>query len=887
MKKIILSSFFTTSLLFANSVVPHDQDYFTKDVRNTQLIYTEKNSKDAAHVANIEELLQPQYEKSFGYVMDEILYVGLVSDYNQIANGFSTPLPVNRQINYIGGTQSIDYFSSTSWIDTLIYHESAHNYQVNAKDNIISSSIHTIFKNGAFFVGYFNLPNAVTSSFLLEGNAVLNESWHGNGGRLYSGRFATIMLHQAKAGNITPAKQYTETNDFLYREKNYIMGSFYQYYLARKYGLDAVNSYWKNQSQDWFWPFFVNNSSIKSVGISFEKSIEEWNNSLRTATQKMKDAPGKHLARSQFFTSLNSDEDEIFFLTNESGRRVPEVVTFNKETQEVSKERESFPSGRLIKYKEKLYAQSSRKDNPWRIYQGLLDNNAHFLESSKGKMVQGYLNNAKAVYFDVSSSYDQAQLYVGEDYYATVHSSVIIDKEDNLYYFKQKDKIRTLYKNQTALYSFESFYGLVSDVDSIGNVYFIANSKYGSSLYKFDGEKASRVSSADNVIEARLINDSEVLIAAVNDSEYYYVKNDLETLTDTPYVVHLFMEDEPYYKQALDQEKEVTSLDLNDDYYSLLDMHYSGTDLSLAKDVNVGYMYNFSINFGDPLEQNSFSIFSQRDVNAITIAGAGYSNSQYFINYTVQAYAVVDKDEYVEARDYGIVASANLPFYQRGYTKASLQASYYQDYLSDSRVPLSSALEVYRAEQFGASLRPNSLYYAKVYGAMERDDIIAGGYIKYAHDLPWEIYVSLDAQYSLTNAEKFGAFEDRGVQLRRSKSSYDPSAIAMPSLNYTSYLKEAAVAHTKIEKVFNASFYYFTFPLSLQRESIFVGYNHYDLKTLNQVYHDKVNEVTMGMMFQFVVMNKLVLPITLEYIQNDTPEIAQKEYLNIQFGVSF
>ena len=109
-------------------VVPHDRDYFTADVRNCELIYTEKDLPFAKEAAAVEAGLQPRYEATYGYRMDETLYVGLISDYNQIANGFSTPYPNNRQINYGGGVLNVDYFCSSSWLKTLLYHETAHNY---------------------------------------------------------------------------------------------------------------------------------------------------------------------------------------------------------------------------------------------------------------------------------------------------------------------------------------------------------------------------------------------------------------------------------------------------------------------------------------------------------------------------------------------------------------------------------------------------------------------------------------------------------------------------------------------------------------------------------------------------------------------------------------
>ncbi len=262
--KIIKKSTFLFSLLIINvamaetynafpadsfDVVPHDQDYYTKYVRNTELIYTEKNRDTAKHAAELQLLLQPAYEYMYSYKLDEILRVGIASDYNQISNGFTDFLPYVRQVDYIGGAMLPDHFATLSWIDNLLYHETAHSYQINAKNSAPSKLLHNTVKNGFFILPWFTSPNVFESSFLLEGNAVLNESWHGNGGRLFSGRFKAATLLQAKAGLLTPELIFNDNLNFLYGSHFYTLGSYYQYHLTQNYGLKITNQYWLDHSK--------------------------------------------------------------------------------------------------------------------------------------------------------------------------------------------------------------------------------------------------------------------------------------------------------------------------------------------------------------------------------------------------------------------------------------------------------------------------------------------------------------------------------------------------------------------------------------------------------------------------------------------------------------
>ena len=252
--------------IIGDSVVSNDKQYYKHMQNNIEIIYTKDNMKFAKHISKIEPSLTKDYEIFYDWVLDEKLSIGLISENMQKANGFSTQFPNNRQMNYVGGTQLIDYFTTTSWLDTLFFHETAHNYQVNVKKASSSQWIHSIFGNGSVIFPFFTIPNITENSFMLEGNAVLNESWHGNGGRLYSGRLYAQAILQAKADNINAGEVYNKRLEFPYGDSVYIDGGFYNLYMAEKYGLKSINSYFKHHSQDWSWPFFTNRSMKKATG---------------------------------------------------------------------------------------------------------------------------------------------------------------------------------------------------------------------------------------------------------------------------------------------------------------------------------------------------------------------------------------------------------------------------------------------------------------------------------------------------------------------------------------------------------------------------------------------------------------------------------------------
>ena len=881
---LLLSIFLNITLYAGSSVVPNDTTYYKYDRDNVEIIFPKENEKFAKHTDSKESEIHKDYEKFYNWKLDEKLYVGLISSCNQIANGFSTQWPNNRQINYIGGTELVDYFSSTSWLDTLLYHETAHNYQLNTKNNTFSKALHYVFGNGSFFLPFLTVPNILENSFMLEGNAVLNESWHGNGGRLYSGRFKAETLLQAKAGNIVASEVYNSKLAFPYGDILYIQGGFYNLYMAQKYGLEDINSYFASYSHYIWWPFMTNRAMRRSTGVTFETSLNDFAKEYAKEANNLIEVEGKRVASSQFYYELNSDENSIFFLTNESGRSEPTLIKIDKNREQLSKDIGSWMGGKLIKVDGQYYSQGSNYTSPLRIKQGLFDREAYIKEETESKMVQGYLSNGDSVYFDVKSSFQQPQLYVGNRFYAQVNSSVIIDRDDNLYYFVQKGKTRTLFKNKKPLFSYQGFYGIVSDIDTQGNIYFIANSQYGSTLYRYTFDAIQRVSNADNIVDARLLNDKKVLLSAVSDKDYYYVFNDIHTIVDEPYETRLFFEKEEYYGVQA-QEKSNLSLATSKEYNSLLDMHYSGTDTSFGAGDNgiVGYL---QMNFGDPLTQNAFSLFVSRDESNITIAGAAYSNSLYLLEYTLSAYGVVDKDKRANTRDNGLMAQAQLPFYRSGYYNAYIGTSYFQDYDTLEREPLSLYLSLSRKKAFGVSMYYNSLHDIKIYGVEERGDKIYGGSYKFLEDMPYESYLGLSYKYSKTDSTT--GVDKRGVKLSNAtyQTDLDISTIDMPSVDNSTYVKEASYIEGSLTKVINFSAYYFTFPFSLRREALYTKYRFYNIEDYTNKRH-YVNEVTLGVTLSTVFINSFVVPLSFEYIYNDADFIKSNDTLRFVIGVTF
>ncbi len=912
----LLFSSLIPSLYAGVAIVPGDEQYYKTELEDVEVIYTEQNRYAAEQAVALEPAINREYKDSFGYEMDALLHVGIISQQNQIANGFSTQYPYNLQINYGGGALKTDYFASTSWLNTLLYHETAHNYHINAKASAVTRGLYSVLGNGLMTAGFFplfTLPNMTISSYLLEGNAVLNESWHGNGGRLYSGRFKAESIMQARAGQITPQFLYNQTtHDFPYYDRHYIVGGFFQLYLAEKYGLQKVNSFFYNHSKSWLWPFRINHIFRMTFGESYEEAMAGYNLWLLEQSQDFVEAEGERVVTSKIFTPLNSDYDKIFFMVSDA-QRAPEVVQLSKKERTLTRERTRYFQNRLILKEDSYFTQASGFSGATTIQIGLFDDKGKIREGSASKVIQGYLQDGSEVYFDIPSSFDQPQLYVGERFYAQVNSSVYIDAEDNLYYFVQKGKERTLYKNRTPLYRYQGYYGLVSGLDSRGNVYFVANSQHGSSLYRVGNKKVERVSSADNVVEARLINDEEVLIAAIGSEAYYYVINRIERREESPYNTTLFFEDEPCFgRVALADEsrqrgEEKGGLTLERPYYGPMNLDYAGTLLSFglgSKNGDTIFNYAVAASFVDPLLSNAFVLSAQSGMDEVGTAGLTYLNDAHLLAFGATFYGVYNSGDdpsyhlydastnrysesaYTipkESRDYGLSAYMQLPFIKSGYDRGTLRLNYYQDYDDNARSPLSLEAAFSHSEHFGQSMFVNYLHALSLFGSYDRGDPAYGFDYRLAHDLPGKFFIGMGLKGVRSEYAREGALTSvrdftRGVKFSSYQSALanDPATVVMPSLEYTRFVKQAAVGELALQKQFDARLLFFTFPLSLTREALYLKQRYYNIEDFGQPdawgAHTRYNESTAGLSLEILVMNRLSVPLNVEYIYNDNTQ---------------
>lgn len=849
--------------LSANVAVTGDK-YKKISHKKVELLYADEYENLSKDVLIYEEGIIGLYSDSYGFNLDDKQYVGLLSSHNQVANAYSTQFPLNLQMNFSAGSMMVDYFSSTSWIKMLLLHESAHNFQLNPKKNLLSYYTHKVMKNSFFtmllFVPVFPVPNLLESSFILEGNAVLNESWHNNGGRLYNGALLAMAITQAKAGYITPERSYNNHLYFPYGRHHYIVGGFFQLFLAEKFGIDKVNSYFYNFSGQWI-PLFSNKIFKETFGEDFESLLQSFNTWLLAKYSDFQPSKGRLLLSSKSAVKLNADSEEIYFLRSNHLSQ-PTLIMIDKKTGQIKLKKTNHRIGKIFKTKGKYYSLSSAHTSPERIEVGLYDEEGELLKQSASKAVQSLSSTGEMVYFDIPQSFDEPQMYINGDFYAQVNSSVFT-YHDRHYYFVQEGKRRTLYENKKALFSYQGWYGFVCDRDEHG-LYFIANTKHGSGLYRYKSGVISRMSAGEDIVDARLLRANKALIETITAEGMEFREIILDAKVAKVEEVEYFFEEDKRFSSLHFDKGDVVS----EDYNPSSNLHYASLSQSLLSS-GQGLDYDISANFTDPLSQNNVKIFSSK-VGDDILAGMGYDSSRYRLNFGGSLFGVLNHDKNESSRGFGTYLYLSYPLMQEGYEKMDLKLSYLLAWERDEKEPLTLSLAYSNHKYFGESMYLNAANDFQLSLGLDRDDKAIGGRYHYANSFSNQLYAGFDVRAAYADVQASGKKE--GIELQQYQNRFsDALNFEMPSLSHDIYVQSLWSGGLSLQKVFDIDQYFFSFPISLRREALYAQYNYYKIQFLNDKRSD-FHEVILGMKADLLYFNSLSLPLSLEYIINEDLE---------------
>jgi hypothetical protein len=872
----------STYLFAGQIVVPNDSDYIYIESKDFRLIFPPELLDEAEFTYGLSKNVKSDYDDSFGYQMDEKLNIGLLSKNNQVANGFSNQSPFNMQMNYIGGTELIDYFSSKSWLKLLIYHETAHNYQLNTKNNVFSKYAKKYLGNNEipFFVTFiplFTFPNLLLPQIITEGNATFNESWHNNGGRLYSGRARALLMARLKNNGIDPTMLINTTLEFPYSEEKYLIGGFFWLYLSEEYGIKKANSFFMENSKHFINPFRTNRVFKDTFGIDFYQAVAGFKKRFKNDAENFKELKGDIIATAKVYNQMNKVDNKILYFSRDL-KNNPILHILDIDSMKTHSIQSNWLGGKPFIYDNTYSTATSYVDGPEKIIQGLFDKDGYLIKGTGSKMIQD-INGTDLLYFNVEESFLKAALYYNNKFYDFTNSSAIFDKDSNIYYFKQKDKTRTLYKNKQPVFSYKGYYGFVTEVDEEGNIYFIAPTTYGSSLFKYDGKQVFRLSTADNILSAKLLKNGKILASTLNFNEYRYIIYEPELIKEEPYEITYFFEKD-YKKDEVEEAKNLQTKE----YSMFRNMRFSSLYPRFTIDSEKGIIFDLTANFADPLLYNQFSLFVARNNDKEYLGGAKYINTKYRLEYGLGFYGITKDDDEDDERNYGGDAFAQYSLYQKGFHNLYTRLRFYLDDEHEDKNPVTIKLDYSYLEAQPLRMYPNLKAEALTYGKYDRGDNFIGGDLDFLKGFKYDIFIGGHFKYIYSDTDKN---EDaRGIKITDDilDPANDVTTVEMPNLSDDFYAKEVLKATATIKKQFDFYKYFFTFPISLRREAVYLDYNFYQIKDFQDKNTD-VNEFIVGLRFDLLILNRAPIPISVEYINNDKAEDREKYRLifNLDF----
>lgn len=866
MIKKILFLLLTCNYLFSKSLSSGD-NYYIYENRYYCIIYTQQYKNEAKFIkTNIDEFLKHN-DKLFSYSFDEPIKIVLVSNKNQIENAFSTQIPFNTSTYYNGGSGQNNYFSSSSWLSLLFVHEMTHNYQLNAKKSVVIQTMHKYFGNNFKYINRFlpleTLPNIFLPTVILEGNAVLNETLYNFGGRLYNGEFKALNNSLIFANKMTPERFLNNHIEFPYRTEKYIVGGFYMQYLAYKYGVKKVNGFFYEQSIHFINPLMLDQTYKKYFHIGFKQSIYDFVRYTKEQNKGFKQLQSNNiLSSSKSAIKFSKIDNKIYYITT-NRKTKKELHIYDINNSKLSKQNTTLSNGKIFIKDNILYTNTAGMISNQLYKRGLFDKYKIIDKSTIGKDIQDIKNNHIG-YIDTNSSYLKSNLFIDNKFYSNVTSNMLFDKKDNIYYFKRLDNKNVLYKNKTRLYALDSYYTKLIDIVD-DEVYFISNSLYGSALYKLSNNNIYRLNDADNIVDGKIIDKNRALVSTITDNSYEVSKIDILNQNlgqiKTPKNVKL----EKRYD--LNYNIQDTNLSKSQRYNEVSNLEFSSLVTGYGYNSQLGHSYSFDAIFTDPILFNDLKIYTNKKYT-YQQTGFSYTNERYTVPFSIQGY-YVDNFKSRYRSGFGARFSINYNLIQNSRNVLNLKLRQSIDVINKDKHPSLLTLNyINQNDRYSLGRYDNLSNKAKIYLKYDRQDWLYGFDYRFTTHVYDELYTSLQLK-SLNSNSNIYLNENRGVKVLNESLGYDndndDTNILIESLNRSLYVQDIQKASIGLVKVVNISRYFFIFPFSLLRESIFYEYNYFKLIAQDEELHEHI----FGITFDILAANFKRFPFTMKYIRDE------------------
>ncbi|VAY87531.1 hypothetical protein MNB_ARC-1_452 [hydrothermal vent metagenome] len=861
--------------------ISSDDNYQVYKEDKYSIIYTLDYQEEAKFIKqNIDDFIK-QNDKSFGYSFNEPIKIVLVSNNIQVANGFSNQTPFNMGIYFIGGSGMNDYFGTTSWLATLFAHEMIHNYQMNAKKSTVSKTLHKYLGDNSNLISVgpiplFTLPNLLLPTLFLEGNAVLNESLRHNGGRLYNGSLNALKNSLIFSNKIDTSRLINDHLEFPYRSEKYIVGGYFMKYLAKHHGINKVNKFYYEHSDHYVNPLSLNLTFKKYFGISFESSVENFVKYTKDKYKNFKELkPKTLLAKSKSSIDLSKIDNKIYFITSDlKSKKQLHSYDINSDNHVYNNTR--FQNGKVFKYNDTFYVAASGVISPREQKWGLFDEDNYILDTTKGKKIDDIYDD-KLAYININESFLYSKLYINDQFYAKVSSSTLFDKSGNIYYFKQLNDKRVLYKNKNEIFRFDGYFSKIIDIVD-DEIYFIANTENGSSLYKFSNNKLNRLHASDNIINGKIIDKDNAIVVSVTANGYNVSKISLasQAVSNIEYedVVNENENDQESYAFKFDNKLEdLHSVTYNE--WSQLEFSYLYP--SYQHDSKDGSIYKFDAHFQDIVDFNSLDIYRHKDKKE-NIAGFRYTHTKD-ISFKIDLHKIINKD--ADQGDYGGSLEIYDPLLKKGRHSVDVKLKkYYADTFKDKKPMIFNLNHTYKETMKFES----SPYFAtKLSGIFkeDREDKIYGADLSVNANIFRQLYSHFQILRLYSDVDKLEDYRGIGLTTNVLNSQQDITNVLIEDNNNDIFVKDITKLSIGLSTTIDLSYYFTNFPISIRNEVISYTHNLYNYNVVANT-DETITENVLSLKLNLLAVHLFPIPLTIKYIKNDSTPDEYKTKVGIE-----
>jgi hypothetical protein len=268
----------------------------TLDTEHFSLHFAEHTRAQAELVASVAESVYPRVTGWLEWKPESRTQI-VVLDSLDYSNGYASPLPFNFIGIILSPPDQGELLQNREWLELVLTHEFTHVVHLD-KARGPAFALRRIFGRYLVLPLPFTLlfpsgfPNLLEPGWMIEGLAVYSESdWNKRHGRLGQSHFEGMMRAESARG-LRSLREVNAGGRGFPLNRDYLYGSYFFFFLAERYGPDAIPRYVETYSGRWF-PFRVHSTPRAVTGKAMDELWLEYHDWLNARFAGKPVRPGK------------------------------------------------------------------------------------------------------------------------------------------------------------------------------------------------------------------------------------------------------------------------------------------------------------------------------------------------------------------------------------------------------------------------------------------------------------------------------------------------------------------------------------------------------------------------------------------------------------------